>query len=108
MQGTENSSRETRARADKIAAQIGSHHLGIVIDAAVTAILGIFKACTGRTPEFKVRGGCPRQNLALQNVQARVRMVTAYLFAQLMLWAQDRKGGLLVLGSSNVDEALRG
>lgn len=35
-------------------------------------------------------------------------MVLAYLFAQLMLWARGRSGGLLVLGSANVDEALRG
>ena len=35
-------------------------------------------------------------------------MVLAYLLAQLMLWARDRSGGLLVLGSANVDEALRG
>ena len=88
--GTENSSRETRARADGIAAQIGSHHLGVVIDTVVSAVLGIFRMATGKTPEFKVRGGCDRQNLALQNVQARTRMVVAYLFAQLMLWAQDR------------------
>lgn len=35
-------------------------------------------------------------------------MVISYLFAQLMLWVRGRPGGLLVLGSSNVDEALRG
>lgn len=35
-------------------------------------------------------------------------MVLSYLFAQLMLWVRNRPGGLLVLGSSNVDEALRG
>lgn len=35
-------------------------------------------------------------------------MVLAYLFAQLMLWVRERPGGLLVLGSANVDEALRG
>lgn len=40
--------------------------------------------------------------------QARLRMVLSYLFAQLMLWVRGRPGGLLVLGSSNVDEALRG
>jgi NAD+ synthase (glutamine-hydrolysing) len=40
--------------------------------------------------------------------QARLRMVLAYLFAQLMLWVRNRSGGLLVLGSANVDEALRG
>lgn len=35
-------------------------------------------------------------------------MVLSYLFAQLMLWVRGRPGGLLVLGSGNVDEALRG
>ena len=35
-------------------------------------------------------------------------MVVAYLFAQLTNWMRDRRGGLLVLGSANVDEALRG
>lgn len=35
-------------------------------------------------------------------------MVIAYLFAQLMLWVRGRPGGLLVLGSGNVDESLRG
>lgn len=35
-------------------------------------------------------------------------MVLSYLFAQLMLWVRGRPGGLLVLGSANVDEALRG
>jgi NAD+ synthase (glutamine-hydrolysing) len=35
-------------------------------------------------------------------------MVVAYLFAQLVLWTRGRPGGLLVLGSANVDEALRG
>nr|KAG5704994.1 hypothetical protein BaRGS_022836 [Batillaria attramentaria] len=39
---------------------------------------------------------------------ARLRMVLAYLFAQLSLWARGRSGGLLVLGSANVDESLRG
>lgn len=31
-------------------------------------------------------------------------MVLAYLFAQLSLWARGMPGGLLVLGSANVDE----
>lgn len=59
-------------------------------------------------PRFAVHGGSARESLALQNVQARLRMVLSYLFAQLMLWVRGRPGGLLVLGSGNVDEALRG
>jgi hypothetical protein len=31
-------------------------------------------------------------------------MVLAYLFAQLLPWVRSRSGGLLVLGSANVDE----
>lgn len=33
-------------------------------------------------------------------------MVLAYFFAQLLPWVRGRIGGLLVLGSSNVDERL--
>jgi NH3-dependent NAD+ synthetase len=40
--------------------------------------------------------------------QARVRMVLSYLCAQLLPWVRGRSGFLLVLGSANVDEALRG
>lgn len=105
---TENSSSETKTRAAELANQIGSYHHSIIIDAAVSAILSIFQQVAKLTPRFKVQGGSPRENLALQNIQARLRMVISYLFAQLMLWVRGRPGGLLVLGSSNVDEALRG
>lgn len=106
--GSENSSLETRQRAAKLANQVGSYHLEINIDGAVSALLNIFNLVTGLSPKFRTQGGCPRQNLALQNIQARIRMVLSYLFAQLMLWVRNRPGGLLVLGSANVDESLRG
>merc|ERR1711920_566790 len=60
----------------------------------------------------KMEGGTWMENIALQNIQARSRMVMNYFLAQLMPWATDgdtsRGGQLLVLGSANVDEALRG
>ncbi|XP_074025874.1 NAD synthetase [Leptinotarsa decemlineata] len=105
---SENSSKETRTRADHLANSIGSFHMSIMIDKAVSACVDIFSQITGMLPKFAAKGGCPRQNLALQNIQARIRMVLSYLFAQLMLWTRGRPGGLLVLGSSNVDETLRG
>jgi len=37
-----------------------------------------------------------------------LRMVLAYVFAQLLPWVRGRNGALLVLGSANVDESLRG
>ncbi|KAJ8315536.1 hypothetical protein KUTeg_007686 [Tegillarca granosa] len=106
--GSENSSVETRNRASDLAQQIGSFHLTIAIDVAVAAMLQVFITTLKLIPKFRSNGGSLRENLALQNVQARVRMVLAYLFAQLCLWARGRSGGLLVLGSANVDEGLRG
>uniref|UniRef100_A0A1A8PI30 Glutamine-dependent NAD(+) synthetase n=3 Tax=Nothobranchius TaxID=28779 RepID=A0A1A8PI30_9TELE len=105
---SENSSEGTCSRARELASQIGSTHLNINIDLAVKGILGIFSAVTGRWPQFAAKGGSIRENLALQNVQARLRMVLAYLFAQLSLWTRGKPGGLLVLGSANVDESLTG
>ncbi|RMX40415.1 hypothetical protein pdam_00009478 [Pocillopora damicornis] len=87
--GTENSSEETRKRASNLAEEIGSHHMG---EGTISYL----------------HGGTHRENLALQNVQARLRMVLAYLFAQLIMWARGLPGGLLVLGSANVDESLCG
>lgn len=45
--GTENSSKETRRRAERLAEQIGSYHIGIIIDTAVTAVMAIFTTFTG-------------------------------------------------------------
>lgn len=106
--GTKNSSTETRTRARTLASRISSHHLDIDIDLIVDSFLSVFSLVTNKTPQFKVHGGSVTENLALQNVQARTRMVVAYLFAQLLLWTRGKNGSLLVLGSSNVDETLRG
>uniref|UniRef100_A0A8C5FV51 Glutamine-dependent NAD(+) synthetase n=1 Tax=Gadus morhua TaxID=8049 RepID=A0A8C5FV51_GADMO len=105
---SENSSEDTHNRAKELANQIGSTHMTINIELAVKGMLGIFSLVTGKLPSFRANGGSDRENLALQNIQARIRMVLAYLFAQLSLWAQGRPGGLLVLGSANVDESLTG
>ena len=53
-------------------------------------------------------GGSNAENLALQNIQARLRMVLAFFMAQLRLWSRGLSGFQLVLGTANVDECLRG
>ncbi|GAB5360407.1 hypothetical protein AAMO2058_000625300 [Amorphochlora amoebiformis] len=106
--GTKNSSKETRERAKKLAGEIGAYHLDISIDTLVSSMVSLFTTITGKTPKFKVHGGSNAENLALQNIQARLRMVLSYLLAQLLPWVRGREGFLLVLGSANVDEALRG
>lgn len=102
--GTENSSSETRQRAKDLAEAIGSYHIDLNMDIVVSAIVSLFVLVTSKTPRFKVHGGTPAENLALQNIQARLRMLLAYMFAQLVPWVRGQLGGLLVLGSANVDE----
>ena len=49
-----------------------------------------------------------REDLALQNIQARLRMVIGFSFSQLLPWFRGTNGFLLVLASANADETLRG
>jgi NAD+ synthase (glutamine-hydrolysing) len=105
---TVNNSQETYQLAKTLGSQIGSTHLSIVIDVAVDAILSIWRTTMNVMPRFRSNGGSNLESTSLQNIQARLRMVLAYLFAQLSLWAVGRPGSLLVLGSANVDESLRG
>ncbi|KAK6060429.1 hydrolase, carbon-nitrogen family [Cooperia oncophora] len=103
---SEHSSAQTRACADGLAKDINSHHSSMYIDTVVSAALSAFKLAKGFIPSFDSNDS--REGLALQNLQARIRMVFAYLFAQLSLITEGRPGSLLVLGSSNVDELLVG
>ncbi|KAG9784936.1 glutamine-dependent NAD(+) synthetase, partial [Aureobasidium melanogenum] len=110
-QGTVNSSDETRSRAKRLAERLGAYHLDISIDEAVEAHQSIIRNALQFTPKYSVEGGTPAENLALQNVQARNRMVVQYSLAQLATTARKlpRAGSaLLVLTSGNVDENLRG
>jgi NAD+ synthase (glutamine-hydrolysing) len=106
--GTENSSKETRNRAKALAESIGAYHIDLDMDIVIRAIVDLFSFVTNRRPRFKVHGGTAAENLALQNIQARLRMLLAYMLAQLVPWIRGQMGALLVLGSANVDESLRG
>lgn len=106
--GTVNSSQETRSRAKELSKAMGAYHIDMNMDTIVTSLRELFTSITGFTARFRSDGGSPPENLALQNIQARLRMVLAYLLAQLLPWTRTRQGSLLVLGSANVDETLRG
>lgn len=67
-------------------------------------MIGIFVTVTNKVPRFRVNGGTHCENLALQNIQARTRMVMSYLFGQLTMWSRGLEGSLIILGSANVDE----
>ena len=113
---------ETRERARLLAEQIGATHTSILIDDMTDAIQKTFEQVQVHAAHLdkgtmrfapQMKGGAHIECIALQNIQARSRMVMAYFMAQLMPWASDGDqttagGSLLVLGSANVDEALRG
>jgi NAD+ synthase (glutamine-hydrolysing) len=106
--GSANSSWNTQDRANRLAKSIDSYHNTLFIDEIVASILKVFSLLTGRIPHFECQGGTMTEDLALQNIQARIRMVLSYLCAQLFPWLRGSNGFLLVLSSANVDEALRG
>merc|ERR1712178_215815 len=112
---------ETRGRAADLAKCIGATHTSIFIDDVTNGIKETFKNAkfhTDRIDTSKVKTDVKwfstrEEDIALQNIQARSRMVMAYFMAQLMPWSTETfegggTGALLVLGSANVDEALRG
>lgn len=100
------SSVETRQRARDLAEAIGSYHINLDIDDVYNAQKSLAVTALNFEPRFKVEGGTNQENLTLQCIQARIRMVTAYEFGQLLPTARGRPGGggLLVLGSANVGE----
>lgn len=110
--GTRNSGEDTRSRAERLAARIGAYFTDLKIDKAVDAHYELMSdAFGGFKPRFTVHGGTPSESKALENCQARNRMVVQYELAQLSTQARGlpRAGAsLLVLSSGNVDENLRG
>ena len=106
---TESNSGTTKDLAQSLAKEVGSFHYSFPIVSVVSALVALFSALTGLVPRFEVQGGTLAEDLALQNIQARVRMVIAYMMAQLLPWTRrGTTGWLLVLSTGNVDEALRG
>eukprot|EP00756_Hemistasia_phaeocysticola_P006332 Hpha_TRINITY_DN13778_c0_g1::TRINITY_DN13778_c0_g1_i5::g.142281::m.142281/K01950/E6.3.5.1, NADSYN1, QNS1, nadE; NAD+ synthase (glutamine-hydrolysing) len=109
--GTTNSSQETLDRARELAEELGACHASVTIDEMTKAVVGVFmqQKKDGVVPNPKAKKGTS-QDLAMQNIQARSRMTLSYLLAQLLPWQRHGVdwGALLVLGTANVDEALRG
>lgn len=103
------SSKETRQRSKSLSEAIGAFHINKDIDDVYNAQRNLLTDALGFEPKFKLEGGSYTENIALQNIQARSRMVTAYALAQTLPLARGKGGGsLLVLGSANCGEALRG
>lgn len=102
------SSDETKERAENLSSEIGADHYDADISPEVEAYRQTILEVLGIDPKFESQGGTKAEDLALQNIQARIRMLLSYYIAQLYQTSKGRKGFLLVLSSANVDEALMG
>lgn len=72
---SQQSSRETRQRAQDLSEALGSYHINLDIDSVYHAQKELVKSSLGFDAKFKVEGGTEAENLMLQNIQARTRMV---------------------------------
>lgn len=97
-------------RARSLAKEIGANFDVADIDPVIDATLDCYQTMSGIYPDVEVPN--TQQNLAVQNLQCRSRMVFSYLCAQMNL-ARKRPhdewpGSLLVIGASNLDACLAG
>jgi NAD+ synthase (glutamine-hydrolysing) len=93
-QATRNSSNVTREAAARVAGAIGATHLEFDVDALVAGYVSAVEGALGRKLEWQ------RDDLALQNIQARVRAPSVWLLANL--------NAALLLSTSNRSEAAVG
>ena len=90
-QGTVNSSTDTRQSAKELAEFIGSTHFEIDIDTLVKGYRTLIEGAIDRTLSWE------SDDITLQNVQARVRSPSAWMFANI--------NNALLLATSNRSEA---
>lgn len=83
------SSTETRQRAKDLSDAIGSYHINLDIDDVYEAQKSLIVSTTNFEPRFKVEGGTNQENLTLQCLQARIRMVTAYVCTFFVVTGED-------------------
>jgi len=93
-QGTANSSQVTRDAARLVAQAVGAKHLELEVDAFFSGYTAAVGKAIGRTPTWD------RDDLALQNIQARVRAPGVWMITNI----EDK----LLLATSNRSEAAVG
>src|SRR5690606_23888652 len=93
-QSTRNNSPVTRAAARAVAEAISARHLELDVDELVERYVGLAEGALGRKLVWE------RDDIALQNVQARVRAPSVWLLANV--------SGALLLSTSNRSEAAVG
>ena len=106
--GTDYSSDKTNINARDLAEECGAHHLDINIQNIYDTFKQSVEKVLNKSIKFQSENGSYAEDLALQNIQARIRMCVSYMLSALVNWSRNKKGFLLVLASGNLDEGLMG
>lgn len=96
-------------RANTFAEKIGCSHMKTEMTNLMDKFQEFAKNLINASPKFKSQGGSQMEDIVLQNLQARLRMMLSYLMAEIIpIKKKLGEGNLLVLATCNVDEAQMG
>lgn len=77
--GTQNSSVETRSRAERLAEELGAYHSDISIDEAIQAHELIIEKTLKFKPKYSVEGGSPAENVFSSSQVIKKRILIPFL-----------------------------
>lgn len=88
-----------------------SNHATYFIDGVFKSVISLFTTICGFSnylPRYQSTGGSHQEGIALQNLQARLRLTLSYYYAQLVVTVRKCTGPLLIVATGNCDEGLSG
>ena len=103
-----NFSKATKKYSENLAKLINSNFMIANIENIFNSFKNTVKDVLDIDPKFKSENGTLNEDLALQNTQARSRLVLSYLLAQLLPVKYGLKSFLLVFATGNLSEVMRG
>lgn len=102
-------SQKTKVFADEIATRCGVELFHFGIDGVFDTFKSSVEECLGVSTGFNLENGKPSpESIVLQSLQARTRLVSTYLVAQLIPKKFPLKSYLLTLATGNLSEVVTG
>ena len=99
---------KTKAYSADLAARLRSNHFEIPIQKVYESIKDLAESIFDTRLNFEGQGGSLREDLALQGIQARSRLVISYISSQVIPVKYKLKSFLIVMGTGNCSEVVRG
>lgn len=98
----------TKGYSFELAKRLNSNHFELPIQKVYEAVKELGESTFGLQLNFESQGGSIREDLALQSVQARSRLVVSYLAAQVIPVKFHLRSFLIVMATGNCSEVVRG